>query len=385
MSPLRVPGSVVITLAMIYGCTLESAPPRPPQVPAPTGIYGSGIAADDKDNMQLSGRRLAHRFRASTSSGLVSVRVQQRGGPVYSAGTGGVVEVSLRPDDGSRRHRPADEVLASVTVRPGNPEGHWTTYEAWMFPEPVSLTAGELYHIVFENLDPAPEDNYVSVNELFVWESDPVDGRRQPALYDDYAVLYDQGEGWELEDLRTADMDLVYADGSHDGQGYIDNMCDRYGVISGPDQMVRERFTVSGGDRSVGAVSIRLKRTSGPDPLTIHLEHEDGTLIESHEVPADLVATAEPACIDGGGSTWVTVEYEAPVLLEEGSTYDLRLTTDRQSQYTAEPIREGTIEGLESYRFTDGEAERSTDGGATWSALYPWAPVDLQFYFRPAA
>ncbi len=40
---------------------------------------------------------------------------------------------------------------------------------------------------------------------------------------------------------------------------------------------------------------------------------------------------------------------------------------------------------MDSYRFIDGAAERSSDGGSSWSALYPWSPVDLQFYFVPAA
>jgi hypothetical protein len=290
--------------------------------------------------------------------------------------------VSIQSDDGSERHRPSGDVLAELTVSPGNPEGHWTTYEAWTFPEPATLTAGELYHVVFENPDPEPEANYVSINELFVWEPEP--GPRQLAIDDDYAVLYDEGEGWDLQERETADMDLVYADGTRDGLGYIHNMCDRYGVISAPDQLVRERFTVSGGDRSVEAVSIRLKRVSGPDPLVIQLEDGDGEVIETHEVQADDIPQAEPACSEGG-ATWVTVDFEVPVLLEDGATYHLTLEgTGRQSQYTAEPIREGTVEGLLSYRFTDGEAERSTDGGATWSPLYPWAPVDLQFSFRPA-
>jgi hypothetical protein len=79
------------------------------------------------------------------------------------------------------------------------------------------------------------------------------------------------------------------------------------------------------------------------------------------------------------------VTLEPPLLLEEGVTYDLRLATGRASQYTADPVREATDQGMLSYRFIDGGAERSTDGGFTWSPLYPHSPVDLQFYFQPAA
>jgi hypothetical protein len=38
-----------------------------------------------------------------------------------------------------------------------------------------------------------------------------------------------------------------------------------------------------------------------------------------------------------------------------------------------------------SYRFIDGGAERSTDGGSAWAPLYPHSPVDLQFHLQPAA
>jgi hypothetical protein len=378
----RLPGAAACVAAcvlIVAACQSATVPDVQPE--APSGIYGSGIAMDAKDNYQLSGRRLAHRFRAGTTSELLSVRVQQRGGEVYSAGDGGIVRISIQADDGSRAHLPSGEVLAEVEVEPGNPEGDWTTYEAWDFPEPATLTAGELYHVVFENRAPDPAEDYISINEIFMFQpTEP----RQPALLDEYAVLYDRGDGWELELTATADMDLSYADGTHDGVAYIQNMCDRYGVIAGPDALVRERFTVTGGDRFVGTVAVRLKRTSGDDPLVISVQADDGTVLAESTVAAASVPQAEPGCSEET-ATWIEVSLEPPVLLEEGATYDLRLATGRASQYTAEPIREGTDEVMLSYRFIDGGAERSTDGGSAWAPLYPHSPVDLQFHLQPAA
>ncbi len=290
----RLASASALLLGLVLGlvaCSQASAPSAI-QPEAPSGIYGSGIASDAKDNFQLSGRRLAHRFRAGTTSELLSVRVQQRGGEVYSDGSGGSVKVSIQTDDGRSGHRPSGEVLAEVTVQPGNPDGDWTTYEAWAFPEPATLTAGELYHVVFENPDPTPADDYISINEIFMWQPDEP---RQPALLDEYAVLYDEGDGWKLQRTATADMDLSYADGTHDGVAYIHNMCDRYGVIAAPDQLVRERFTVSGGDRLVDAVAVRLKRTSGDEALNVSVERDDGTVLASVDVPAEAVPRADPA------------------------------------------------------------------------------------------
>jgi hypothetical protein len=177
-------------------------------------------------------------------------------------------------------------------------------------------------------------------------------------------------------------MDLEYADGTRDGVGYIENMCALYGTISGASDMVRERFTVSGGDRQVGEVWVRVKRTFGTGPLELRLERADGSVLDVVEIPADVVPIAEPGCTEGGAA-WVGASLAMPQVLEDGSRYRLVLATDEETQYTADPIREGTDFGFRSYRFTDGDAQRTTDGGATWVAMYEWSPVDLQFYFAP--
>ena len=68
--------------------------------------------------------------------------------------------------------------------------------------------------------------------------------------------------------------------------------------------------------------------------------------------------------------------------LRVGSTYNVRLSTAADTTYTTVPVREGTDSGFGSYRFTDGDGERTTDGGGSWSKLYEWSPVDLQFSFN---
>ena len=285
---------------------------------------------------------------------------------------------TVQADDGSPQRLPSGIILASLTVDPGNPPGHWTTYEAYAFPEPARLQEGELYHIVFTNTDAAPDRNYISVNELFSWEElDP----RQPALGDDYAVLFDWGDGWQLSARDTATMDLAYADGTHDGQAYIENMYLKYGAVSGPLAMVRERFTVSGGDRRVSEVWVRVGRTFGNAPLAMQVLDEQGTSIAAGHVLADAIPLTTPGTIDGAAA-WVSTTLPAPLVLREGGTYELRLSTAADTQYTADPIREGTDSGLRSYRFTDGSGQYTIDGGASWADLYSWSPVDLQFYFK---
>ncbi len=351
---------------------------RPIQAVAETGIYGSGIGADSKDNMLLDGASVSHRFRASTSAGLQSVQFQQRGGPGYSLGDGGSVRVSVQTNRPGSLDAPSGEILSSVTVRPGNPAGDWTTYERYEFDQPAELTKGLIYHIVFENLDREPAANHISVNEIFTFERYKP---RQPATSDDYAVLTKSGTAWQVEPHDTADMALEYRDGTVDGQAYIENMCALYGVVSGPQSMARENFKVSGVTRTVSEAWVRVKRTYGDAPLTIALKSGDDEVLATAEIPARSVAVAGEGCTQGG-ATWVKAQFGQEHDLTHGETYNLELSAPSTSQYTVDPIREGTDQGMLSYRFTDGDGQRTEDGGKTWANLYEWSPVDLQFYFR---
>jgi hypothetical protein len=356
--------------------------------PTPTGaisgLYGTAVNADTKANIQVGGpdsgqpnAKVAHRFKAGTSSALTSVRFAQRGGSGYSGGSGGTLWISVRADDGSGH--PANTALAWATFIPGNPSGAWGTFNAATFPSPAMLTAGHIYYIVFENIDAAPTVNYISVNELFVYGT--VLTPRQPGYSDaDYAVLYAPSSTWSVQSRYSADMDLTYADGSHDGMGYIEAMVALYGVASGASDMVREHFTVSGGNRTVTAASVRVRRTSGTSPLTVRLEIADGALIETVNIPATSIPISAPGG-DTGGAVWVTATFSSPHILTNGASYNLRLSTAADSAYTTVPIREGTDAGFRSDRFTDGSGQQTTDG-VSWSDIYTWSPVDLQFYFR---
>jgi hypothetical protein len=343
---------------------------------ATTGFYGSGIAADTKANMMIGPvPAVAHGFKAVTSSALTTIRFSQRGGTDYSHGTGGTLKISVRPDTNGH---PASTILASMTFKPGNPAGGWTTYKAYTFPSPATLTAGRKYYIVFQNVDAAPTKNYISINNLAVLRN--ITTPRQPAFGDsDYVVLSGARGAWDVEPHYTAVMDLTYANGKHNGQAYIEAMLAQYGVISGPAKQVRETFVISGGDRSVTTASVRVRRTGGASQLLVNLETSTGGFIDSVAVPAKAIPLSSQGTI--GSEVWVTVKFVRPHILKNGVRYQLRLWTYSGTTYTTIPIREGTDAGFVSHRFTDGSGQRTVDG-SNWSNLYKWSPVDLQFYFR---
>jgi hypothetical protein len=376
-------GTIEFTTAPWTGASITVT--AMPVVAASTGsgfgnpsLYGPGINADTKANLQNNASAVSHRFR-SIGGVLSTVRWQQRGGPVYSGGTGGSYDITVEADVGGS---PSGTPLATATYSPGNPGGSWTNYDEVTWSSPATLVAGTLYHIVFTNTDGSPGTNYVSVNELFIYGSSPLPAGapRQPEFPDtDWAVLY----GGVLQSRYTADMDLGYSGGSHQGMGYIQNMTTEYGTLSGAANMVRELFTVSGGDRTVTTASVRVRRSSGSADLILGLYTGADALVEAVAVPASLVPISA-AGGDTGGSVWVGVRFLSPHVLTNGQTYYLRLSCASGTTYTAAPIRKGTTVGFDDATvFIDGAGQFTTNSGGTWTDLYTFDtdPPDLQCYF----
>jgi hypothetical protein len=379
LAAVRVGALLVVVILVVH--LSAHAPPL-------KGIYGSAFAMDSKDNYQVGwtvNQKVAHRFRAGTSSNLNAIAINQRGGPGYSGGNGGVMKVTVQTDSGGK---PSGTILASLTITPGNPSGDWEVHSTYTFASPARLTAGVLYHIVFSNTDASPTANYISVNEAYVYApSSP----RQPGFSDDFAVMYDRGPGWTVTPNDTPVMDLIYANGYHDGNAYSSVVADYYSIISG-NQMVRERFTIPGTDRVFNSATVRVKRISGSSPLTIRLETSSGTLVATgvtgaSQIPLSTVPTPstgnhwDDASLAGG--RWVSVTFPNTVVLTAGTTYNLRVSTSSDTKYAAVPLRveDDTSPAWASPAFRDGSAQRTSDGSA-WAAVYAYARLDLQFYFR---
>jgi hypothetical protein len=250
------------------------------------------------------------------------------------------------------------------------------------FASPARLTAGEIYHIVFRNTDPAPAVNYVSVEGLYVFRPPRV--ARQPRYDDaDWAQLTTSRDGWLVRPEYTPILALSYANGAHEGVGYIEVWVDAYKTISGLAR-AREVFTVSGGDRLVASASIRLMRLSGSSPLTVRLEAADGTQVAVSTIAADKVPVGARGEV--GTSTWVTARFAAPALLQAGTTYRLVLSAPEDTAYSVFVIRKGSAYGFPTATyFADGHAQ--FDPGTGWVAFDPgWTgPLDqgdLQLYLR---
>lgn len=344
------------------------------------GIYGSGVGYDTKSNVPIGpdGQKQFVRFKATSTSPLVSVRFTQRTGSGYSGGNGGSTTVSIQGSDGAGH--PNGTKIAQGSIAPGNPGTAEQYIAVPMSPAP-SLTLGSIYYVVFENPSAV---NYISVNNVYCWTSQ---SPLQPIFSNsEFGVGYSTGAWGSTDNGLTAVIDLSYSDGSHGGQAYYEAMLGFLGTINGPSKMVREQFTVSGGSRTVSQASIRLHRTSGTDPIILTLEAStgigNGTVIDTATLPAASFAiNTNPTADQGPSSTWVTGNFSSSHVLTNGQTYNLRVSTASGSTYTCVPMRSGSENGYASYNFTDrsrGGGEKTTNG-SDYSLLYEYGIQDIAF------
>ena len=375
----RSPVVALILLALLVGALVSVAP-----VETVSGTYGPGIGMDSLNNTQVGGRdnqSTSYRFRATTSSRLVSIRVYIIGPthPGYGAGTGGTWEVTVQTDDGTASHAPSGTVLATTSFTPVD------DFPVIAWSAPASLTAGQLYHVVFRNVDPDPTVNYASLDGIFMYQPTVP---RQAAFSDvDWGQPLRSGSGpWSDRANTVPIMQLDYADGTHAGCGYMEVWVRSHKSIGGAAK-AREAFTVSGPNRAVGSFSVRLMRISGASPLTVRLETSDGTLVEEGTIPAAEIAVGIPGDHGGGGhATWETYTFAAPRTLVSGQGYNVVLSTASDTAYSIFVIRKGSSWGFSpSTYFRDGRAQYTS--GAGWGPFTqdggpPLDEGDLQAYFR---
>ena len=348
------------------------------------GSYGPGLSADALCNTRIGGPWLStasYGFRSTHTGRLAAIQlyvIWSATSSGYNGGTGGSLLVRIQTDDGTAAHHPSGQTIASYLHTDPMSKGN---FPVLTFAAPPSLTAGTLYHVVITNPDPDPGTNYVSVNSLWMRKGATP---RQPRFADaDWFQLMgfsNEPNVWTSPALNGPDsytpiLVLRFADGYTTGVGYMEVWTESTKPIAGTAS-VRETFTVSGADRSVTGVSIRLRRVSGTAPLTVRLEQGNGTLIESMSI--------------GGIDTtfgWVEHAFSSVRTLTKGARYALTLQAPAGTVYEAYPLREGSSSNVRfsaaSY-FTDGFAQFTTNG--SWTGWDQWGGAerldgDLQFLF----
>ena len=363
-------------------------------------IYGAGVGFDCKGNVAINSQEsMAIRFKAGATSTLTGIQWTQRTGPTgYSLGDGGTTTITIQTDNGSGF--PSGAILATTNWAGGNP-GAQEKFDICTFLSPPALTAGTIYYAVLEN---PSGSNYVSANCGYSFGPhasltnavQPVNPK-QPKFNDaEFGVLLTTAYGgaWSKTvssaEGYTPVVDLIYANGYHDGQAYYENIGagGYYGVISGTASMVRETVTVSGGTRSVSSAGVRVRRHSGTSPLILTLQDSAGTTIDSVSIPASsmpIPSNLANSLTGDGGAFWVSGNFSTARTLLNGASYHLRLSTAAGTTYSTDPMRNATEQyyAFQSYDFKDGVSYYTTDG-STWAVMArDWMVGemwDLQFY-----
>jgi len=347
-------------------------------------VYGCAWNADDLANLEIgrnAGRQISYRFRAEHTGDWCQSRIHLIfRAPGYYSGDGGQVQVELRTDDDTNDHFPTETILSTVLIK--DPLNRDTAEpirrgvgRLLTFDRTVRLEAGHLYHLVFWNPAPDPVNNFVSINDLHLRARTP---GMQPAATDtDWAVLgkYSSSGAWRVNYGHTPIADIVYTDGFVQGQGHVD-VPSGSGLrpIQGADQ-IRERFTVTGGDRTVKSVSVRLRKVGAPGDLTIRLENGDGTLIEQGTIPSASVSTS---------AKWMSLNFPKPHVLRTAQTYNVVVSAPAGDPYETWPLVKGRAYGYKTpTMFMDGHAEYTTGsgwqrrgGGDDWQLYFTLVSAD---------
>lgn len=361
-----------------------TAPPSPSPTPVPTPspsvapsgtAYGT-IASDGKANLEIGPwGDIGHRFRATTTSPAVSIRWPQRwGSGGYSGGNGGSIVVKIVPEVNGK----PGTVPIAVTgpYARGNP-GADTRFDLQTFSATGPLVAGNIYWAVFDNIDPSPAVNWISVNDLYAINAPAPRNPEQPDLAV-WAYGKPDGTGWQSYSGGVSPvMDITMGDGTHAGIGFIETMVAQWAPINGAAS-VRQRFTPPAAHGPFTEIAMRATRSVGTGLLTLKLACNGTTLATgTSTVPVGIhvqhIATG-----------WAKATVPA-FTIPAGAACVFSATSPAGTSYEVVPLREGTNFGLLSREFPEGSAAERTADGSTWSPMYPdttFAPTRLQFYFH---
>jgi hypothetical protein len=329
---------------------------------------------------------VSYRFRAKNSGPVVQALIylipDHTG---YAGGTGGTTLITVNTDDGSSSHNPSSTVLASYVMTNvlslASPARYFYTVK---FSAPPTLTAGQLYHMVFKSVDASPSVNFLSVDAMYEINTSGLQGPINGNTTDSAVLLSENGSNWGPRTGFIPVYQLQFQNGVTEGVGYIEGWVGAPEPMSGTNA-VRETFTVSGSDFKAASMGIRAARVNGSDPLIVRLENADGSLIEEGSIPASSIPESNSS---SPSYSWAKFTFATSYTLVPGNSYHLVFEAASTSTYQTFPIRKGASYGFQPTTFfPDGHAEFEQKG--SWSGWTQWGVAnrtdgDLQFYFSVA-
>ncbi len=382
------------------------------------GAWGNPQIAASLADTEFGGsakRVVSHCVRFPIGGNLTSVRPyiifvegEVGGDGYYHKGDGGTFQISLEADDGSAEHLPSGNVLAQTEHIIGIPSmykgsgpsgatvggdpGDNHSFRNFSFKAPTAVEAGKYYHLVFRNTTKDPSAHFVSVDDFISARSDR---SLNVPTFDptQYAVLYNDGQGWVRRVRHWAIGEYRFSDGRAFGNGYME-----VGSVSGPDRVaryvdkarsVRQTFTPPT-DLNVTTIAVGAMHVSGTNSMTLTLRDSSGSALATTAVSG--YPTGTPSGDPRGDVSPAEAEFRS-------GPASSRLTLKANQQYTLEIESDGgthtvlaTRDGSLSYDFSVdstvlGRAELRSAPGGSWQG-WPLRDTsvddefDLSFYLE---
>ena len=333
---------------------------------------------------------VSQRFRATRSGEVRSVATYWADGPGYASGNGGVIRVRIFPDDGSSAHFPVMSAppVASGEYRPALVAGRHARSK---FNDKVTmkgqgrLVEGRLYHVVYDNVDPLPELNYLGVNCVATVAENGRPSRWISPL--DWAVMYStsprgQNRRPEWQDITVnlhrgtsyyaPILQIELGDGSIIGNSNMEtgNAEGRQWAVTAAAP-ARERFTPRT-DRRISGFAVQ---TAATIPGELRWQLKDGDKVLSEGAIDESVASYRLS--DGLGHktgvlTWRDVALPTVVALSAGTVYDLEFTAVAPSSWRFADQRNGTAYGYQWPAAFD-ESQAQVRLGGRWLNANHWS------------
>lgn len=277
-----------------------------------------------------TGLKAAYRGKSPAAACYSTLQLYYMDGDGYAAGTGGIARVHFETTDANSKPTGTWIGSASSSWAPGFANGQRTAgqdshylFHTHTFTPAVCLDAGQKFALVFENTDPDPADNWVSVDAMTA--DGPGDFPAHPRIW---AVLMWDGSSWVLREppysRDTPTLTLCTAAGDCPiTQTYMQA---GPSVTLGAATKVRQLLTPPA-SATTQTCHLDLSRTSSSTTTTrVGLTDVTGTFLSAGTAYQDVDISALPVTSTGLAGRQVDVTLPAPVPVTAGIQVALQVS-----------------------------------------------------------
>ena len=346
-------------------------------------LYGPGVYNQDALANTIVGgpnnQKVSNRFRAQHNGHITSVRLYWQPGRGYSSGNGGTIRLRIMPDAGGLPNLNAAALATGYYSPGGAAYGSKPIFADAHLTSSGNVQAGQIYHLVLENVDGSPTYNYISSNNAIT-----IGANGRPSRWvapSDWATLLNTRGRWL--DLTTNPsssnnyyvpiLQLNYSTGAVQGNSNMEGGATdpKQVFTANANQPVREQFRPSS-TRQVSGLSVATSASVGGQLLWRIVEN--GNELASGTISQWSPNYSQVANRSGNRVTnyqWYDINLPRTITFRAGSTYDVEFLPQGSSQWKFADQRTGADFGFRwPAAFTESQAQHRR--GGRWINAYHW-------------